>query len=235
MAISSTYGVLQDQIADEIGNRTDLLSVLSGYSNMTLSPIKNAIQSAIALWEREPFYFNQLVDTDGFSTVANQEFYTSSDYAALGTNPYIKSIHYKQNSTSRYDLEVRDWGYLEKISVNTTSYGQPTDWAYFAAKLRFYPIPDAIYSVTINGVQRLSALSAAGDANAWTQDGYDLIRCQAKLILAEEVLHDAELAAEMKTAIYGDPGLPHRRGYLDVLKGETWQRSARGRIRPTSF
>jgi len=51
MTISATYLQLQRQIADELGDRTDLLTPLSD-SGETLSPIQNAVQSAIAKWER---------------------------------------------------------------------------------------------------------------------------------------------------------------------------------------
>lgn len=57
MSISRNYGLLQKQIADECGDNQGLLAPLSADSGL-LSPIQNAIQSAIAKWEREPFYFN---------------------------------------------------------------------------------------------------------------------------------------------------------------------------------
>src|SRR5215472_12572276 len=78
MAISATYRQLQLAIADELGDRGDLLSPLSD-SGLSLSPIKNAIQSAIAKWERETFYFSEIYANSEFNTVAFQEYYTTVD------------------------------------------------------------------------------------------------------------------------------------------------------------
>jgi hypothetical protein len=236
MTISSTYGVLQQQISDEMGDRSDLLSTLGDTSEslLTLSPIQNAVQSAIAKWERYPFYFNELYDTAFFTCVSGQEFYTSSDAAAIATIASIDRLHVLV-SANRYTLTPRTWQYLEDTSVNPAVNGFPADYAYFAERIRLYPIPDGAYPVTVSGTKRFTALSATTDANVWTQDAYDLIRSEAKLILALEVIHDPTLAAEMKLAIYGDPSDSRTRGYLSALKGETMRRGAKARIRPTSF
>lgn len=233
MAISSNFITLQDTIADELGARTDLLSALSG-SGLTNSPIKNAIFSAIAKWEREPFYFNEVysgASSPLFTTVASQEFYTTSDAAAIATSPNLTILHILV-SGNRYKLEKRTWQYLEEVSSQPTGTGQPTDWAYFARQIRIYPIPDGAYPVRASRLSILTALSADADANVWTQDAFDLIKSEAKLILAQEVLHDDELARRMKVAIYGDGGPV--RGYLSALKAESTRR-ARSKIRPTYF
>lgn len=233
MAIAANYITLQRQVADELGDRTDLLSPL-GDSNLSLSPIQNAIQSAIAKWEREPFYFVESYQTL-FNTVAGQEFYTAGDAPAIATAPNIVKLRvlvYGQ----RYTLTKRHWGYLEDVSVNpsvTSSY--PSDWAYFAETLRLYPIPSQALPMQGSFDQRLTALSGDTDSNVWTQDAYDLIRSEAKLILAQEVLHDPGVAAEMKKAIYGDPMVRGDRGYLYALKAESSRRGAPRRMRPTHF
>jgi hypothetical protein len=232
MAISGTYLQLQQQIADELGDRQDLLAPLSD-SALTLSPIKNAIQSAIAKWEREPFYFTEAYSQNLFNTVLGQEIYTTVAAPMIATSPNILKLHITVNS-QRYPMQVRTWQYIEDTSVNPFTTGWPFDYAYMAEQLRFYPIPNGAYPITLSGLQRLPALAADGDANTWTQDGYDLIRSEAKLILAEEVLMDDELAGRMRAAIYGNPQDPRERGYLAVLKAETARR-AHARIRPSHF
>lgn len=238
MSISGTYGGMQAQIADELGDRQDLLLPIAG-STVALGPILNAIQSAIAKWERSQFYFNQLYDTVGFSTSAGQEFYGANtnpvSYALLATSPHIQQAHVLV-SGNRYTFNVRTPSYLEDTSVNPSVVGQPVDMSYFAEQLRFYPIPDAAYPVTISGTQRFTALVNAPDTNAWMQDGWDLIKSAAKLILAQEVLYDDNLATAMKKAIYGDPAVPEDPGYLYDLRGETARRMpSGGRIRPSHF
>jgi len=224
MPISTTYLLLASQIADELGGRTDLLSPLSG-SGLTLSPIKNAIQSAVAKWERVPFYFNEAYSTSWFSTAAGTEVYTSASLAAIATVANIQRLRITSSNT-RTHLIRRTWAALEdkSTSIASADRAQPKEWAYAAQQIRFYPIPDAIYVIGATYTQRLAALSADGDTNVWTQDGADLIRAEAKLILALEVLHDLEMAARMRLAIYGDPADPRTKGYLQILLDETERR-----------
>lgn len=239
MTISATYSQLQQTIADELGDRQDLLVPLSD-SKLSLSPIQNAIQSAIAKWEREPFYFNEVYDQNLFNTVEGQEFYTSSAAALIASSPNLMKLHVLISS-NRYPLHPRTWDYLEDTSVNPSVTGQPIDYAYMAEQLRFYPIPDGVYPITVSATQRLTNLVAENDSNVWTQDAYDLIRSEAKLILAREVLNDDDIASRMETAIYGRSSaggsfgyVPAQRGYLYALKAETTRR-ARSRITPSYF
>lgn len=228
MAISATYIELQRQIAMELGDKTQLLPAATGI----WSPIKNAIQTAVAKWEREPFYFNEAYTASFFSTVNTQEFYAAADAAAIATTVAISELHITI-AGSRYSLVPRRWGYLEAVSVGTTT-GKPTDYAYFAQRIRLYPIPDAVYVVSLSGTSRLTALSADADTNGWTQDGFDLIKAEAKLILASEYLHDAQLAAAMTAAIYGTPAtpeMPPREGILAMLRKETASRGKPGIVR----
>jgi hypothetical protein len=225
MAVSYTYQQLQQTIAMELGDKTQLLPSATGI----WSPIKNSIQSAIAKWEREPFYFNEVYTASFFSTVNAQEFYTSSDAATIATTVAIKRLHVTISS-GRYSLIQRDWDFLEDIGVSATV-GKPTDFAYFAQQIRLYPIPDGAYVVSLSGTKRLTALSADADTNGWTQDGFDLIKAEAKLSLASEYLHDPGLAAAMVAAIYGAPaaeGMPPSEGILAMLRKETALRSKTG-------
>lgn len=230
MAISATYLQLQQQIAMELGDKTQLLPSATGI----WSPIKNAIQSAIAKWEREPFYFTEVYTASFFSTVISQEFYTVSDAATIPTLVTINRLHIAI-SGNRHSLIQRDWDFLEDIATSNTV-GKPTQFAYFAQQIRLYPIPDAVHVVSLTGNRRLTALAADADTGGWTQDGFDLIKAEAKLILASEYLHDAPLALAMMAAIHGTPGtpeMPAREGILTMLRKETALRSKRGIMRAT--
>jgi hypothetical protein len=225
MAISATYLQLQQQIAMELGDRTNLLPSSTGI----WSPIKNSIQTAIAKWEREPFYFNEVYTASFFSTAAAQELYTAVTAAAIATIVEIKRLHITVSGV-RYSLVQRDWDYLEDIAATATA-GTPTDFAYFAQQIRLFPVPDAIRVVSFSGTGRLTALALDADTNAWTQDGFDLIKAEAKLILASEYLHDAPLALAMMAAIHGTPATeatPAREGILTMLRKETVSRAKSG-------
>lgn len=233
MTVAADYITLQRVIADELGDRTELLTDLSTSSIAGSSPIKRAIASAIAKWEREQFYFNEEYTQPLFTTVAGQEFYATADAPAIATAPDFWSLHALIGG-NRYPLERRSWAYMENMSPNPAHRGQPSDWAYLARQIRLYPIPDAAYPVRASRTTRPAALSADSDSNAWTTDAFDLIRCEAKLMLARDTLHDPELANECTVAIYGNPAVPRDRGYLGALKAETMRR-ARSRIKPTTF
>ncbi len=233
MAISADFITLQKQIADELGDRQDLLAPL-GDSSLFESPIKNAIYSAIAKWEREPFYFIEAYTVPLFTAVVGQEFYTVTDAPTIATAVEFVNLHLLQGNTNRFTLIKRPWQYLEEISISTTHRGMVTDWAYFTKEIRLYPIPDVAYPIRASLDQRFSALVKDGDSNVWTQDAFDLIRSEAKLIIAQEVLFDDDLAARMKLAIYGDPTDPRIKGYLGAIRGEGFRRG-RSKIRPSFF
>lgn len=245
MAITATYLQLQQAIADELGDRQDLMSPL-GDSGLSLSPIQNAIQSAIALWEREPFYFNEAYNEGDFTLSPGQEFYgpTTEPVAvtAFENIGKITKVRVLINS-NRYTLNARTPQYIEDISVNPAVQSEfPIDFSYFGGQMRFYPIPDQAIPVTLMDNQRLGALVEPTDSNAWTTEAYDLIRSQAKLILAREVLNDDNLVTRMETAIYGMSSaggswgrVPSQRGYYYALKAESTRRGGGGTIRPTYF
>ena len=236
MALSLTYSGLANQIAFELGQRTDLLSVPAG-SNLTLSPIQIAIQTALAKWEREHFYFNEIGSPSApatFNTVNGQEFYTASAFPLLATQPHIDKI-WILISSNRYTLNPRTEQYLSDTSVNPVVTGQPVDYALYAETLRLYPIPNGAYPITVEGTQRFSALVNPGDTNAFLQDGADLIRAEAKMYLYREVLKNKALADDCHDSIYGNPMRPNEVGYLEALRSENVQRTAVGKMRAMYF
>lgn len=235
MAASYSYVQMQNQIAYELGQRTDLLT--NAVSGTLLSPIQQAIQNAIAKWEREHFYFNEIGSkTPGatFNTVNKQEFYTSADWPLLATQPHIDKI-WVLISGNRYTLNPRNEQYLSDTSVNPVVTGQPVDYALQAETLRLYPIPNGAYSITCEGTQRFATLTNPSDTNAWLQDGADLIKAESKLDLYTHVLKKPDKALEMKKAIYGDPMMPNDVGYLYAISSETTQRAAVGKMRARYF
>lgn len=246
MTISSNYITLQRQVADELGDNQQLLSPLSD-SSLTASPIQNSIQQAIAKWEREPFYFNEIVQETllnqgsyPWMTSSGQEYYSDSSSPQAWSEPAISTIATIKKmwvliSSNRYSITPRTFQYMADTSVNPAVIGYPTDYAYGAEQIRFYPIPDGTYPIGFQGTRRFSTLSEDNDSNVWTNDAFDLIRCEAKLQLARDVLYDDTMYAAAKIAIYGDPSLLKDRGFLYALKGEGSQRQAKGRIIPSHF
>lgn len=234
MAVSYTYQGFQNQIAYELGQRSDLLTVPSG---LALSPIQQAIQNAIAKWERSHFYFNELGENGEpicFNTVAGQEYYGASASSRISTGIHIDKI-WVTISSNRYSLNPRTEQYLSDTSLNPAVRGQPIDYAYYAKALRFYPIPDGVYPITIEGTIRLATLTGNADTNEWLSDGADLVKAEAKEYLLRNVIKNSDLANEQKKAIYGDPMIPGDTGFFDALMKENVQRPAVGKIRGMYF
>ena len=234
MAIFQTYLHLQQRIADDLGNRVDLLEPLPD-SKLFDSPIKLAIQSAIAKWEGEPFYFNEEHSTPLFTTVPGQEFYGEADAPAILSAPQITSL-YLVYAGNRMSMTKRSWSYLQDIAGPFASGGGlPCDWAYYGGQIRLSPIPGGAWPIYSTAYARSDPDTIEDDYawDVWTTVAFDLIRSEAKLILARETLHDPDLAAECEMALYGNPQLGTR-GYVGQLKAETARRAS-GRIRVTRF
>jgi hypothetical protein len=207
----STFGAMQDRIADELA-RTDLTSQIS-----------KAIQSSIRHYERERFYFNETIGT--FSTVASQEWYSSSDFSAMPNIAEIDSVRITVGSNI-YRLIARDFSYLEEINLSTSHTGDPTDFCYYRQQMRFWPIPSAVRTITIAYVARPATLSASTDTNAWMTDAEEMVRSRAKADIYGHVLRDTERAGVM---------MQFAKGVHDQMQEETTHRSASRRVRSTSF
>lgn len=246
MSIARTFAYMQNEIADELGARVDLLSATPDFASVvSASPIKGAIWAAIEHWERKNFYFNELVVDDGFLngsdwvTSPGQDYYNDTSTPVAWTSPKVSNI-VSINSMKLllgnqiYPLVPRTYQYLSDVSLNTIE-GMPTDWAYGMQSIQLWPTPDVAYVLNFIATQKFDTLIDDSDTNAWMKDGYDLIKSQAKLKLAEGVLQDQDMAAAMRREIYGDPDTPLRPGYLGVLRGETSSRKRKGAVRPTRF
>lgn len=209
----TTYGIMQDRIADELA-RSDLTS-----------QIKLAIQTAIDHYEREPFYFNEATGT--FATVADQEYYSSTDAAFIATLAEIHSMRVTVGSQP-LRLEPQPWSWFEDRATGTYT-GYPYNYVYYKQNIRLYPIPDDAYTVTVGYVARPATLSTTADTNVWMTDGEELIRLRAKIDLHMNVIREPTSAGEIGML----------QSYLDNvvyprLKGESIARMG-ARITPTQF
>lgn len=193
----STYGEMQDRIADELA-RSDLTTA-----------IQRAIQTAIKRHERRRFYFNEAIGS--FSASSSQEYYTTSDFAPMDRLVSIDSLKIDVN-TSTYPIIPRSWEYIDKIQTNAGYTGDPTDYVYYRQQIRLYPIPYIGRTLHIAYVERLATLSATADTNAWMMDAEEMIRAAAKreiymhkiqkpdkALAMEKAERDALLVLEMET------------------------------------
>jgi hypothetical protein len=184
----TTYVTLRNRIANEVR------SIATAAATDISADIAAAVQSAVKHYEREEFYFNTKTNT--FSTVADQEYYSSSDLADIATLINIRSM---TATISGVKLPVKplDFGKIDHAQ-NGEVKAHPEYFAYYKRNLRFYPIPDAVYTITLAYHYRLTALSEDADSNAWTTDAEELIRARASYDLYRRVTQDHERAAFAK-------------------------------------
>lgn len=169
--------------------RTRIATELSKHA-LTATQINDAIRSAVKHYEREAFWFNQKVGT--FSTVANQELYTSS---ALADIPDMIRIDAMLVSSGSNKLRLRgvDSRSIDDVQDGTVT-GEPEMYSRYADKIRLYPIPSAVYTITVSYIYKLATLAADADTNAWTDECEEMIRQASKRIIAADVLQDDEIA-----------------------------------------
>lgn len=169
----ANYGEMQARIANEL-NRADLGSY-----------IPSAIQSAIKHYERERWYFNEAVTSSSLTTSSSLALYP------LPTD-FMKMDNVKV-TIDGWKNECDPIPYIEMDRIdpgNGALNGPPRFWAVYANQLRYYPVPDSAYVVTISYQKRLTTLSASADTNEWVDDLEELIRSKSKEIICRHKLRD---------------------------------------------
>lgn len=130
--------------------------------------------------------------------MAAQELYTSSDLADIPKMVVIHSMLVGTSSTTKESLRGVDNAHIDDLQDGSIT-GEPELFARFADKIRLYPIPSAVQTVTASYIYKLTALSADGDTNAWTDECEELTRQAAKRILATDIIHADEMANRYAT------------------------------------
>ena len=226
---ANTYLDLQNRVQNEV------------LGSPTTSDIKNAIQDAILMFERETFYFNKIRSfgvtgsLSNLQTTQGKEFYSNVDLPILLNIPHIASVVILAFN-NRYPLISRTPFWVDYQSVSTTWQGLPTDFCIMEdGTLRLYPVPDNTYQLVLDATFRFKPLSADADYNCWTNRGERLIRMAAKMLLFRDITRDAQQTAIFEREVYGDPSRPGLPGELGRLKAETTRRGGGvgGKLRPS--
>lgn len=209
----TTRTVMLAAIADDIADTA------SAYTTQ----IARAISRAISHYQNERFYFNEGRSTT-FPTVASQQDYTSADSTVIKSAKRIDALFMTTGSV--YELTRCTPEEIE-IVTGASSTGKPLDYAYFGQTLRLYPVPDAVYTLRIQGHIVVAEPASDGEAdNAWMTDGYDLILSRAEWYLAMHTLRD-ELMARL--------ALMAEERALSALRSVTATKLGRGFVTPTQF
>jgi len=166
----ATLADLKTRIADEL-TRDDL-----GSGGEAEGALNRAIDTAIEFYADEQFWFNRLSGT--VNTVG------ATATVAFPTGMRLPTqVSYLQCPLKKVDLESIQF---------LTDTGIPTRWAEDEGQIYLWPIPDGVYSLSVQGVADLGTPAADGDSNVWTDEGYDLIAARVKVILCRFPFRDAD-------------------------------------------
>lgn len=194
--------------------------------------IADAINSAIAAYQTERFFFSETRAID-FNTVANQHVYTDGDVPALATIIEIDHILigvggvYKQllyRAPLEMDLEAEI----------TPATDEPKKYTWFSRALRLYPAPNSVYPAKIVAHAHPSAPASDTEANnPWMVEAESLIRCRAKYELYEHVLMDDRMAERFSP---DNPASPTARALNDLRRKTASLHKLGGwAVQPTAF
>lgn len=182
----TTLTALKAEVADDLA-RTDLTS-----------QIATAITAAITFYKPYRFYFTES-RTDTFITVEDQSTYSSSDDTDIPLFAKLDAVFLTDSDSNVYQLR---WCHPTEIELSLdtgASTSRPTEYTYFGKTFRFYPIPDASYTIRPMGVIEKAAPATDGEAdNVWMTDGYQLIKARAKSQLYRHVIRQLDKAQDME-------------------------------------
>lgn len=211
----STLTQLKADIADELA-RSDLTT-----------QIASAITAAITYYKPKRFAFNE-VRTVTFPTVDGQSTYTASDSANIPLFIKLDGVFLVDSSSEVHRVERVDPLDIEMwITGATPSEGQPHSYAWFERSFRFYPVPDAVYTIKPMGLIEKAAPATDGEAsNVWMTEGFALIKARAKSQLYRHVIRQLDKAQDMES---------EERLELTALRDKASKQTGSGRIVPTQF
>jgi hypothetical protein len=158
-----------------------------------------------------------MIRSVGASSFTMMDVYGASVTASTTTTATIRYA----SKTTRNLREVpydefagREWQISE---------GEPTNYSYHQDRIWLWPKPNAVYSLILWYVQRLTTLSADGDNNGWTNYAEPVIRNRAKWDIFNNYLYMPKQAMISKQ---------QEIDAMTALETEMVQRNTTGRLKP---
>lgn len=209
----STLAVLKAEIADDL-SRSDMTDAIAA-----------EIPRAIQFYQNQRLTFTEQRDIT-FTTVADQVWYSASDDADIAKFMSIDSI-FVTDSGSNIPLQPTTVASLKRHYDDGASTGTPWAFVHHNKQIGLYPIPDAAYTITINGVYMISGPASDSEANnPWMLDAFDLIRATVAAKVAALKIRDLQAASVFQ-------------GVADIelnrLQQEASSRASTNIIQPVTF
>lgn len=206
----TTLAALKADIADDLDD-TGLTSAIA-----------TAITRAIEFYQPTLFWFNKARDVE-FSTIVDQEFYSSTDDADIGRIVKIDKVVVEKTGSKTTLLRAPSLD----LEGNNSNSGDPAYFAWFDDQIRLYPKPNSVETVRVTGQVKMPEPASDSETNnVWMIHCYDLIRAHATANIAARKLRDFELAQVNKVLIKEE---------LERLDKLTVKKLGTGHVRPTEF
>jgi hypothetical protein len=136
------------------------------------------IQRACEYYADEKFWFNSIiasaVTVEGTATVN-----------VPATMRRVDRVSIPAYYTDLIEVTLMDLG-------TDTTQSIPRGYAYYNDALKFYPIPDAVYTLSLQGLAQVDAPAVNADTSIWTNEAQDLIVARTKMTLYRGQFRDAE-------------------------------------------
>lgn len=203
--------------------------------------IADAINDAINVYQTTKLRFSEVnpLTPPTFVTVASQPVYngSSASQPVISNLFYINFLTYTDGSSLFYVRRTTPLA-VRMANQNLNVFGPPEAFAYEGESIILTPIPDRVYTLTIDAHLFIAAPATDTEANnRWMSDGEPLIRARAKFEIATHVTRNPTMAQAMspeeKGGPNGGPGATWRA--LSNLKSEANRLQARGRVQPMVF
>lgn len=208
----STYGTMIDRIAGEL-ERTDLGSASSP------GVIGTHINDAIRQYKARSWWFLQGPTSAALtSSTTASESYVSEPAGLIQLDSLRVTVNAQLN-----ELDPISFAEMELLHDGNPSPGEPYKYTRWGNRVRLYPIPDQIYTLTWSGLFEEGALSVSADTNDWMTTGELLIRNHARMTIYRDYLRDSEGAAISQAGVVAA---------IDALDREHMRRAPTRSIRP---
>ena len=175
----SDYGTMIDRIAAEL-ERSDM------GSSSSPGVIGTHINDAIRQYKARNWWFLQGPTSAALTSTTTASNSYVSEYSGL---VQLDSLRITVNSQLN-QLDPISFDEMELLHDGNPEAGEPFKFTRHAGRVRLYPTPDDVYTLTWSGLFEESALSVAADTNNWMTDGELLIRRTAKMTLLRDYLTD---------------------------------------------
>jgi len=138
--------------------------------------LDTAIERAVEFYAERRFWFNQ--DSGTASTVASTA-YVNTPYAVRV--PEVVSY----SGTALRKRSLSEFQHL-------TDTGQPLYWDERGDRIYLYPIPNAVYALSVYGIAQIDAPTSGSDETVWTNEAYDLIAARTRFLLYRDQWTDMD-------------------------------------------